>query len=284
MLKLFGNPQGAPELDWFNIPLKNGKWRPRPPLFCHISFFFPRCIKKTAVLFFSGPCEGQRRPPSDFWEHIAHTEFFKKHPYLRGATDLDHTLPLGFHGDAGAFTKHDSLMVLSWNGVLGQGQATSRTRRLIFTFVRKQDYGPHTLDHILKIFSWSLNHMARGKNPTLDFNEKSQWPGAIESSLAGPYRGILAQIRGDWQFYVETFAFPPWNGAIADVLALQSLIRSARAGLHGLFGGSWVAQHALDRRKLASVHAVFWVCYTRPSPFSSWVAPGVRMCGRVALY
>ena len=55
--------------------------------------------------------------------------------------------------------------------------------------------------------------MAVGKHPLLDWDRKPI-PGAIESPLAGPFSAVLTQVRGDWQFYVEIFSFPPWNGAV----------------------------------------------------------------------
>ena len=97
-------------------------------------------------------------------------------------------------------------MVISWNGLLGRD--CGRTKRIVFTFVRKRDYTPATLDRIWEIFAWSVNRMAIGKHPLLDWDRKPI-PGAIESPLAGPFTAILTQIRGDWQFYVEIFHFPP---------------------------------------------------------------------------
>ena len=93
-------------------------------------------------------------------------------------------------------------MVISLNGLLGRD--CGRTKRIVFTLVRKRDYTPETLNRVFEIFAWSVNRMAVGKNPLLDWDRRPIG-GAIESPLAGPYTAILTQVRGDWAFYVEFF-------------------------------------------------------------------------------
>ena len=203
LLKLFGNPRGAPSIDWVDIPTKNGR-EAHPFLFPHK--FFASLYAERRDLFdraLRGPVGAAR----EYWEALGGIDFVTKHPLLN---DLDHALPIGVHGDAGAFSKHDSLMVVSWNGVLGQG--TTRTKRFVFTFVRKAVYTKATLDRIFELLAWSVNAMQRGQQPTLDWN--GQPSGLDPGPLAGQYSCILSQIRGDWAFYTEVFGFPVWNGAI----------------------------------------------------------------------
>ena len=64
--------------------------------------------------------------------------------------------------------------------------------------------------------------MAVGKHPLLDWDRKPI-PGAIESPLAGPFSAVLTQVRGDWQFYVEIFSFPPLERGGPHVLALPRI-------------------------------------------------------------
>ena len=205
LMRIFGHPAGAPEIDWVEIPTKKGRVA-HPFLFPHK--FFSALHQHRRDLFvraIRGP-EGAAR---QYWETLGNlgNPFVANHPLL---TDFDHALPIGVHGDAGAFTKHDSLMVISWNGLLGQGQ--TRVKRFVFTFVRKVDYTKETLDRIFELLAWSVNAMARGETPALDWDRKPllQAPGR----LAGLYSAVLAQVRGDWQFYVEIFQLPPWNGAL----------------------------------------------------------------------
>ena len=204
LLKIFGTPKGAPEFDWVNIPGKNG-FICQPFLMPHK--FFACLYEHNRDVFYRhlrGPVGSAR----EYWEHLASSKFVQRHPLL---ADIDNTFPIGLHGDAGASTKHDSLMVISWNGLLGRDNG--RVKSIVFAFVRKRDYTPQTLDRIWELFAWSVNRMAVGRHPVLDW-DRNPIVGAIESPLAGPYSAVLSQIRGDWQFYVEIFAFPPWNGAV----------------------------------------------------------------------
>ena len=203
LLKIFGTPKGAPEFDWVNIPGKNG-FICQPFLMPHK--FFSSLYHHNRDVFYRhlrGPVGSAR----EYWDQLASSKFVQRHPLL---ADIDNTFPIGLHGDAGAFTKHDSLMVISWNGLLGRDNG--RVKRIVFAFVRKRDYTPQTLNRIWELFAWSVNRMAVGKHPLLDW-DMNPIVGALESPLAGPYSAVLSQIRGDWQFYVEIFAFPPWNGA-----------------------------------------------------------------------
>ena len=205
LLKLFGNPKGAPTIDWVNIVGKGGKEICQPFLMPHK--FFASLFNERPDFFYrhlQGPAGAVR----EYWQNLASSNFVKSHPLL---SNLDTTFPIGLHGDAGAFTKHDSLMVISWNGLLGRD--CGRTKRIACTFVRKRDYTAQTLDAIWKIFSWSVNQMARGKHPVVDW-DGNRIPNAIGSDLAGQFTAVLVQVRGDWQFYVEIFSFPPWNGAV----------------------------------------------------------------------
>ena len=46
----------------------------------------------------------------------------------------------------------------------------------------------------------------------MDYRRREMEGGGAK--LAGGYRGCLAQVRGDWQFYCQAFGFPQWNEAI----------------------------------------------------------------------
>ena len=205
LVNAFGYPQGAPAFDFINIPGKNGLIT-QPFLMPHK--FFASLYHERREIFMRhlcGPLDGIK----EYWDNVKHTEFFRGHPLI---ADLHHTLPIGLHGDAGAFTKHDSLMVISWNGILAN-DVHGKVKRLVFTFVRKRDYTPQTLDRIWEIFAWSVNQMARGEYALKDWDGRGM-PPRMDRRLAGPFTGVLTHVRGDWQFYVEVFKFPQWNGAL----------------------------------------------------------------------
>ena len=158
---------------------------------------------------------------------IVVTPFVLNHPLLN---DVDNALHIGLHGDAGAFTKHDSLMVVSWNGLLGTG--TTRPKRFVLTFVRKADYTAATLDRIWELLAWSVNAMARGETPSLDWDGKPllQPP----SALAGPYTGILTQVRGAGNSMSRYSSSPPLERCHANVLALPRIRLNATPRFHEL--------------------------------------------------
>jgi len=129
------------------------------------------------------------------------------HPVLKKPSQWNSALPLGFHGDAGPIAKHDSLFVLSFNGLMGEG-ATLR-KRFIVTVIAKSKITVGTMDEIWKIFGWSMGCLLRGVTPSRD------WAGrALEGSgkeLAGGLRGAVVQARGDWEWYSDHLEMPRWD-------------------------------------------------------------------------
>ena len=204
LMRLFGRPKGAPEFDWVELPLKDGRREPHPFIMPH-KFF--STLYKEKFSNFVRALRGPEGAAEEYWSNVRQTEFVRRHLYL---SDYKHTLPIGMHGDAGPYSKQDSILVISWNSLLGTG--TTRTKRFAFTFVRKVDYTAETLNRIWQLLAWSFNAMAKGEHPRIDWDGNPIFAGM--DPLAGPYTGVLTQIRGDWQFYVEIFQFPPWNGAV----------------------------------------------------------------------
>ena len=202
---LMGIPVGAPSLAWFEVPLKSGKKVAHPFLLPHEFFasYYRECKDK-----FLRSILGHPEAPAHFWESMATSSFVQKHPHLH-KDNWSKTIPLGMHGDAGAFSKQDSLYILSWNSLLGGG--TTVQKRFLFTVVRKKDMTGDTLNAMLDILSWSFNVLLNGLAPKSDYYGKSLH-GEYEY-LADGYRGCLSQVRGDWAFYTEVFKFPQWNGA-----------------------------------------------------------------------
>jgi hypothetical protein len=137
--------------------------------------------------------------------------FCEKHPFLPRRAWAT-SVPIGFHGDGGGFNKHDSLYALSWNSLVSRG-ATMQTK-FIFTVMKKSDMVADSLDQLLRAFSWSMNVLLSGETPTLNWLNEPMAGGG--NALAGGHRGVLAQARGDWQFYCQAFYFPQWN--CADVM------------------------------------------------------------------
>ena len=206
MQTVLGYPTGSPPMEWFAIPTRASRHASHPFLLPHrffSSYFAGRADDfRNVICGADGAC-------SDFWEHIRHTEFVTQHPDMAPAT-WHRTVPLGVHADAGAFSKVDSLYVISWNSLMGRG-ATMR-KRFLFTVIRKSEMSADTLDHCLRILSWSLNALSDGVHPQVGPFDEPLHRGP-RGPLAGPWRAVLAQVRGDWAFYKECFHFPQWNEA-----------------------------------------------------------------------
>ena len=202
---LLGMPAGAPEFFWAEVPLKHGrKYHIHSSCLIIFSSFYHQCPDK-----FEKAISGPAGMALEFWRSMRTTEFVRNHPALpRGV--WDQAIPIGMHGDGGAFSKTDSLYTISWNSLLGAGSTIQK--RFLFTIVRKSEMVPETLDRIFHIMSWSFNALLAGKTPVKDHDGYNTIGGG--EVLAHGLRGVLCQIRGDWQFYQEVFKFPAWNGAL----------------------------------------------------------------------
>jgi hypothetical protein len=160
---LLGTPRGAPDFYWAEIPLKSGPKIPHPFLLLHQFFanFFRDC-RRQWVQAVGGPVGAARQ----FWKSVAGLDFVTKHPSLPQSL-WGQSIPLGLHGDGGAFSKQDNLYVISWNSLLGCGSTIEK--RFVCTVVRKSDMTAATLDAIFEVLSWSFNVLLSGSSPSLDY-------------------------------------------------------------------------------------------------------------------
>ena len=144
----------------------------------------------------------------EFWHAMKDNIFVRQHPALPAAR-WPMTIPLGMHGDGGAFSKQDSLYIISWNSLIGQGSTASK--RFLFTVFRKSEMVDGTLDAVFRVLAWSFNLMLEGKWPKKNYHGRAMANGGKD--IAGGWRAALCQVRGDWAFYTEVFRFPAWNSA-----------------------------------------------------------------------
>ena len=202
--RLFGWPIGAPPIDWIMLPTKTGGPNtPWPVIWPHR--FFQEVHAKRQDIFTSRIVSAEAAC-SDFWDSMRHTDFVTNHPFLPEAI-WPRTVPIGVHGDGGAFSKADSLYCIAWNSLVVIGP-TIQTR-FIFSIIPKHDLLPNTLDELLRAFSWSVNVLLSGETPHLDWRGRKQDGGGV--ALANGWRAVLTQARGDWEFYRHFFYFPAWN-------------------------------------------------------------------------
>ena len=143
----------------------------------------------------------------EFWRGTRQTRFVRNHPKLPRSSWRS-TIPIGFHGDAGAFSKHDSLYTISWNSLIGSGRTAEK--RFVFTVLRKGEMVAETLDAVFRIMGWSFDCMLDGEFPSANWYGRASEQRGV---LAGGWRAAVCEARGGWAFYTEVFKFPSWNGA-----------------------------------------------------------------------
>ena len=213
IMRALGRPTGAPEFYKAVIPVVGADGEPTTtehPFILPHEFFaslyaerrddFRRCV------------QGDNQERAQLWERFKKLPLVQNHPTL-GEQDLGQCIPIGIHADAGKFSHQDASFVITWNSLLGQGPTIEQ--RFVITAIRKTQLVETgaTLNAIFKVISWSLNCMAEGMRPIVD-EDDNPLPGSSErTSLAGPWRGLCCQVRGDWQFYCQAFNFPQWNVA-----------------------------------------------------------------------
>ena len=204
LISLFGMPDGAPEFEWYNIPTKSGS-HAHPFLLPHA---WLASLYQSRPRMWESAITGADGAAAAFWRSMEKTPIVRSHPFLT-PDERSRTVPLGIHGDGGAFSKQDSVYCFTFNSLLGEGSTAAK--RFLITIIKKSEMVPATLQTLMDIFSWSFNVALSGLTPDTD------WAGrdveGPRAHIAGRWRGSLVQVRGDWQFYCEVFRFPAWNAA-----------------------------------------------------------------------
>ena len=153
---------------------------------------------------------------TQFWEQFARSPDSENHFVASDPAKWPHFFPIGFHGDSAKFTKQDSLMCLSWNGILAAGRDPLDTRQLIFALPTTWLL-PGTLWQMAAVVAWSFAVLLDGTWP-LEDHLGNPWPvgsaraARAGSSLANGMGACLVDFRGDWQFQAAFWNLPAWNG------------------------------------------------------------------------
>jgi hypothetical protein len=210
LVAAFGMPIGAPEFFWVEIPVQ-GESRPQPH-----PFILPHRLFATLFQHRNQIWESEIRGPNellDFWRH--NEEIIRLHGHL-DRKHLRKTIPIGLHGDAGAFTKNESILTISWNSLTGKAKACTLAKRFVFTTIKASSCKPDgsTLDAIWKIFAWSVDVLLSGMSPSTDFRGRPVFDDV--KPLAEGYRAAFCQCRGDWAFFSEALGFP-WHNEVENM-------------------------------------------------------------------
>jgi hypothetical protein len=125
-------------------------------------------------------------------------------------------LPLGIWGD-GIPVNYDRTESVETFSVNLPGQAGEfSTLRLPLTGLCRRQISEHTWEDICEIFRWSLLQCALGSWPQARHDgsawcstdaQRARWARQIPPTI----QAALVEIRGDWKFFGELFAFPKWN-------------------------------------------------------------------------
>ena len=98
----FGKPKGTPEFTWARIPTAMGEVL-HPFFLPHLWF---RALFLLNPLVWLSTVTGAANAATDFWRSLANTDFVKDHPVLK-EDRWSRSVPVGFYGDAGSFSKQE---------------------------------------------------------------------------------------------------------------------------------------------------------------------------------
>lgn len=161
-----------------------------------------------------------------YWQHQSTLDWVRHHPaFTVHNVPFKHAIPLGVHADKGQHIKRDKMLCVAWGACTSV--ATTDWAKLLFTIVPDESLIKNTTDEELyAVLVWSFHHMLLGVWPATDHTGAPwEWGSrrwAMQGKpLAGPYRGVFAEYRGDWEWQTETFQ---WRCSIADAARVRSRV------------------------------------------------------------
>lgn len=172
-----------------------------------------------AALFEQGPerwatSMGNQQEMLQYWRHVlTHSEWAKDHPVIQGTPSPESVLvPLTLYGDCARVTREDSMLCLTWGSALAFRTSALDSRHLIAS-IPTTYVGDTSITQLSQVTAWSFATMMDGRWPTT--NHKGQpWPKGSKrdflagSPLSGPFKALLAECRGDWEWYGKFFHAP----------------------------------------------------------------------------
>ena len=203
-------PTPWPKLYWAKIPMKNLKnqqMEERWHCFCLPHEWLATYLADPRAISEAQPAKG-----SKVWTALSQicSQLFGSNEW-----PAEGLVPIGFHGDGVPIQgtlRQESLDFLTINL---PGSKLHRDLRVPFTVLQtKFHFEYETKKAIFNILLWSLDHLKRGTYPKAR-HDGSPWlkSDLVRSKLKGmlPAKGILAEIRGDWDWLNSWFSFPTFN-------------------------------------------------------------------------
>jgi hypothetical protein len=145
----------------------------------------------------------------DFWTRQKDHDWVKHHPGFELGCEYRHAIPVGVHADKGQHIYRDKMLCISWGSVMSR--ASTETSKQLFTVCPDELIAKHvTEEELYAVLVWSFHCLLRGTWPASDHTgkpfDKSTFRGLMAGRpLAGPYRCLFAEYRGDWEWVVDTF-------------------------------------------------------------------------------
>ena len=156
---------------------------------------------------------------SDFWSaHSEHGPKLRNHPARKKRNHTSLCVPLVLHGDGASFQHNDSLMTLSFSGLLKEGDVAS-TNLIIASFPKSVSAsGPRgTFATIWSWLVWDLNQLFTGKYAKKDpfgneFEDGSEFATRAGTDILQDKRFFMVWgVMGDMDFYYNDLGLPHWR-------------------------------------------------------------------------
>eukprot|EP00971_Amphidinium_carterae_P294370 5844780-Amphidinium_carterae.1 len=153
--------------------------------------------------------------------------------------DMVIALGLWLDGVPMYWDRSESLFCFTFN-LPGLSAAPYAGMRFPFTTLPKHLCSKHTVDDVLRVFSWSLSVLSVG---SIDFRPDAGDPVALQGKLrckmAGKvlgFRGCLLHLKGDWEAFANLLHLPRWDNT-ADICFKCKVLRASLLDVE--FSASW---------------------------------------------
>ena len=149
-------------------------------------------------------------------KHLHYPPVVQARPQLQRPQDWSKMVPIAIHGDGVSYMQRaaggKALDVLSWASLLSR-QPTKASSFLMFLIVKsivKESGVGQTWAKAWRVLIWSLDALAAGTWPMLDWNNQPFPEDSIDfqrrgSPLAGGYSAFLFVVRADLEFLANHF-------------------------------------------------------------------------------
>lgn len=138
---------------------------------------------------------------------------FQNHPLLAIDNWDSKVIPLALHADGAQFQERDSLLTVSFRGLLFS-RTSKKDAHLLTASLPKSVTTNECEDEMWAVMQWSLQCLLGGKYPCSDHRGQA-WPaGSMRGKLANTplhpdgYRGVLWGVCGDLDFYSKDMGLP----------------------------------------------------------------------------